>query len=158
MSELTRQLEVVHAALAQHQARPGPLLEVLHAVQAELGYVPATAVPVIAEGLNLSRAEIHGVLTFYHYFRQQPAGRRVVQLCRAEACQAMGAAKLAQHVKQRLGIDFHHTSASGEYSLEAVYCFGNCARAPAVCIDGELHGCVTAQRFDALLAAGGAAK
>ena len=158
MSEFARQLEVVHAALAQHKARSGPLLEVLHAVQAELGYVPATAVPVIAEGLNLSRAEIHGVLTFYHYFRQQPAGRRMVQLCRAEACQAMGAAKLEQHVKQRLGIDFHHTSASGEFSLEAVDCFGNCARGPAACIDGELHGCVTTQRFDELLAAGGAAK
>jgi formate dehydrogenase subunit gamma len=148
------QTAAVQHALAQHQARPGPLLEILHAVQAQLGYVPPAAIPVIAAALNLSRAEVHGVVTFYHYFRDRPPGRHVVQLCRAEACQSMGAVQLAAHARQRLGIDFHATSADGRVSLEAVYCFGNCACAPAVMIDGELHGAVTPQRFDELLPAG----
>lgn len=145
------QLQVVQAELASGKTRPGPLLEVLLAIQERLGFVPPAAVPVIADGLNLSRAEVHGVITFYHYFRQQPAGRHVVQLCRAEACQAMGANNLAQHAKRQLGADFHATSPDGAVTLEAVYCLGNCARAPAMLVDGELHGCVTAQRFDAVI-------
>ncbi len=144
-------LQVVRAELARGKTRPGPLLEVLLAIQERLGFVPPAAVPVIADGLNLSRAEVHGVITFYHYIRQQPAGRHVVQLCRAEACQAMGANTLAQHAKRRLGADFHATSPDGAVTLEAVYCLGNCARAPAMLVDGELHGCVTAQRFDAVI-------
>jgi formate dehydrogenase subunit gamma len=146
-----RQLQVVRAALERGRQQPGPLLEVLHAVQGQLGFVPTAAVPVIADELNLSRAEVHGVLTFYHYFRDQPPGAHVVQLCRAEACQALGANKLAQHVKRRLGVDFHGTSGDGKFTLEAVYCLGLCARAPAAMIDGELHGCVTEQGFDDLL-------
>ncbi len=145
------QLQTVQSALARAQHQPGPLLEVLHAIQQQLGFVPPAAVPVIAEELNLSRAEVHGVITFYHYFREQPAGRHVVQLCRAEACQAMGANKLAQHAKRRLGVDFHGTSADGKFTLEAVFCLGNCARAPAAMIDGELHGCVTELSFNSLL-------
>ena len=145
------QLQVVQDALARGKARHGPLLEVLHAIQERLGFVPSAAIAVIADGLNLSRAEVHGVVTFYHYFREQPAGRHVVQLCRAEACQAMGANKLAQHAKRRLGADFHATSADGAVTLEAVYCLGNCARAPAMMVDGELYGCVTAQGFDAVV-------
>ncbi len=146
-----RQLQVVRSALADIGRRPGPLLEVLHVIQGQLGFVPPAAVPVIAEELNLSRAEVHGVITFYHYFRQQPPGRHVVQLCRAEACQAMGANKLVQHAKRRLGVDFHGTTADGKVTLEAVYCLGNCARAPAAMIDGELQGCVTAQKFDVMI-------
>lgn len=146
-----KQLQVVQAELERGKTRPGPLLEVLLAIQERLGFVPPAAVPVIADGLNLSRAEVHGVITFYHYIRQQPAGRHVVQLCRAEACQAMGANNLAQHAKRRLGADFHATSPDGAVTLEAVYCLGNCARAPAMLVDGELHGCVTAQRFDAVI-------
>jgi formate dehydrogenase subunit gamma len=145
------QLQVVQAELARGKTRPGPLLEVLLAIQERLGFVPPAAVPVIADGLNLSRAEVHGVITFYHYIRQRPAGRHVVQLCRAEACQAMGANNLAQHAKRQLGADFHATSPDGAVTLEAVYCLGNCARAPAMLVDGELHGCVTAQRFDAVI-------
>jgi formate dehydrogenase subunit gamma len=145
------QLQVVQAELARGKALPGPLLEVLLAIQARLGFVPAGAVPVIADGLNLSRAEVHGVITFYHHFREQPAGRHVVQLCRAEACQAMGANNLAQHAQRRLGVDFHATSADGAVTLEAVFCLGNCARAPAMMVDGELHGCVSTQRFDAVI-------
>ena len=147
-----KQQEIVQGALAQHATLPGPLLEVLHAIQGGLGYVPPAAIPLVATALNLSRAEVHGAISFYHYFRDRPAGKTAVQLCRAEACQSMGAVSLASHVKRRLGIDFHEISADGSYSLDAVFCFGNCACAPAVMIDGELHGAVTPQRFDELLA------
>jgi formate dehydrogenase subunit gamma len=132
---------------------PGALLPVLHGVQDLLGYVPEQAVPLIALELNLSRADVHGVISFYHYFRKNPAGRHVIHLCRAESCQAMGAAPLEQHVKQRLGIDFHETTADGAYTLEPVYCLGNCACSPAMMVDGELKGRVTPDRFDAWLAA-----
>lgn len=138
--------------IARFSGQPGPLLLVLHAIQDELGYIPAEAVPLIAERLNLSRAEVHGVVTFYHYFRQSPPGKHLVQLCRAEACQAMHAEQLEAHVKQRLGIDYHHTTADGRYSLEPVYCLGNCACTPAMMIDGKLYGRVSATRFNELLA------
>jgi formate dehydrogenase subunit gamma len=143
---------VVRRAVAEHKPRPGPLLEVLHAIQAALGFVPAAAVPVVAEGLNLSRAEVHGVLTFYHYFRHSPPGRHTVSLCRAESCQAVGAEALAAHARRRLGIDFHQTTPNGEFSLEPIYCLGNCACSPAAMIDGRLYGRVTPQAFDALIA------
>ena len=132
---------------------PGALLPVLHGIQDALGHVPESAVPLIARELNLSRADVHGVISFYHYFRQQPAGRHVIQLCRAESCQAMGAVTLERHVKQRLGVDFHQTTADGRYTLEPVYCLGNCACSPAMMVDGELKGRVTPERFDAWLAA-----
>jgi formate dehydrogenase subunit gamma len=127
------------------------LLPILHAIQDAIGYVPTEAIPRIATALNLSRAEVHGVITFYHHFRTSPPGRHIVQLCRAEACQSMGSAALAEEIKAQLGIDFHQTSADGTVSLEAVYCLGNCACSPAVMIDGQLHGRVTAQRFQQLL-------
>ncbi|HKZ74957.1 MAG TPA: formate dehydrogenase subunit gamma [Steroidobacteraceae bacterium] len=130
---------------------PGPLLEVLHAVQRAVGYVPPAAVPVIAEALNLSRAEVHGVVTFYHHFRHTPPGRRVIRICRAEACQSMNAAGLLAHAQSRLGIGLHETTADGAFSLEPVYCLGNCACSPAVMIGEELHGRVTPQRFDELV-------
>ena len=134
------------------KGRPGPLLEVLHAIQAALGYVPAGAVPVVAEVLNLSRAEVHGVVTFYHYFRRSRPGAHTVSVCQAEACQSMGAEALTAHARRRLGIDFHETSADGRFSLEPIYCLGNCACSPAVMIDGRLYGRVTPERFDALVA------
>ena len=130
---------------------PGPLLLVLHAVQRKLGFVPAEAVPYIAERLNLSRAEVHGVLSFYHHFRHTPSGRHVLQVCRAESCQAMGAEQLAQHAQERLGIRFHETTPDGAFSLEPVYCLGNCACSPAVMIDEELFGRVSPEQLDALL-------
>jgi formate dehydrogenase subunit gamma len=145
--------EAVERALLDHGSRPGPLLEVLHGVQRTLGYVPAAAVPLIADALNLSRAEVHGVVTFYHYFRQGPPGRRVIQVCQAEACKSMHGEQVAAHARQRLNIDFHQSTADGEFSLEPVYCLGNCACAPSVMIDGELHGRVTNERFDALVSA-----
>lgn len=145
---------VVRRVVADLKERPGPLLEVLHAIQAALGYVPAAAVPLVAEGLNLSRAEVHGVISFYHYFRHTPPGAHLVSVCQAESCQSMGAEALAAHARRRLGIEFHQTTADGRFSLEPVYCLGNCACSPAVMIDGRLHGRVTPERLDALLADG----
>ena len=146
------EMAVVRRIVAEHKGRPGPLLEVLHAVQSELGFVPAMAVPVVAQELNLSRAEVHGVVTFYHYFRGSRPGKHTVSLCQAESCQAMGAEALAAHARQRLGVDFHETTANGQFSLEPIYCLGNCACSPAAMIDGQLYGRVTPERFDALIA------
>src|ERR1700733_9338253 len=103
------QRQTVLSIVAEHKSRPGPLIEILHAVQAALGYVPAASVPIIAERLNLSRAEVHGVVTFYHFFRETPPGRHIINVCRAEACQSMGADTLVEHAKARLGVDFHET-------------------------------------------------
>lgn len=144
--------ETVRRIVADLKGRPGPLLEVLHAIQAELGYVPQAVVPLVAAQLNLSRAEVHGVVSFYHYFRSSAPGKHTVSVCRAESCQAMGGEALAAHARQRLGVDFHQTTSDGRFSLEPVYCLGNCACSPAVMIDDSLHGRVTPERLDALLA------
>jgi formate dehydrogenase subunit gamma len=133
-------------ALARFAGEPGPLLEILHQVQHELGCIPAEAVPLIADGLNLSRAEVHGVVSFYHHFREQAPGRYVVQLCRAEACQSMNSHALEEFVKARLRVDFGGTTPDGRVTLEAVYCLGNCACAPSMMVNGELHGRVTPER------------
>jgi formate dehydrogenase subunit gamma len=151
MPDLEETQARVDALVARFASLPGPLLPLLHAVQQEIGYIPAQAVPRIAEGLNLSRAEVHGVISFYHYFRQHEPGRHVVQLCRAEACQAVNCAATEAHAKQVLGVDYHGTSADGRFTLEAVYCLGNCAAGPSMMIDDRLHGRVTPQRFDALI-------
>jgi formate dehydrogenase subunit gamma len=134
-------------------AMPGALLPVLHRVQEKLGYIPGEAVAMIARELNLSRADVHGVITFYHDFRQEPPGACVVKVCQAEACQAMGAEALTQHARSRLGAALHETSADRAYTLEPIYCLGNCALSPAIMLDGQLHGRVSAERFDALIAA-----
>jgi formate dehydrogenase subunit gamma len=139
-------------ACARLKDLPGALLPICHAVQQALGFIPKDSVPVIAHELNLSIAEVHGVLTFYHYFRQERPGRHVVHLCRAEACQALGSQALEAHVKASLGIDFHGTTADGAISLEPVYCLGNCALGPSMMIDEHLKGRVSPQRFDALMA------
>lgn len=140
------------AIAARLKERPGALLLILHEVQERFGYVPREAVPIIAHTLNLSRAEVHGVATFYHDFRHQPPGRNVIRLCRAESCQAMGAVALAEHVRERLGVEFGETTRDGAFTLEAVYCLGNCGCSPAMVLNGELHGRVSAARFDELLA------
>lgn len=132
--------------------KEGALMPVLHAVQEALGYVPPAAVPVVAECLNLSRAEVHGVVSFYHYFRTTPPGRHTVHLCRAEACQSMQSTALEQHAKARLGVGYHETTADGVFSLEPVYCLGNCALSPAMTIDDQIYGRVTSARFDTLVA------
>ncbi len=134
----------------------GALLPLLHAIQAEHGHVPADAVPLLADRLNLSRAEVHGVISYYRHFRTTPAGKHVVQVCRAEACQARGADALVAHAKQKLGIDFHETTSDGSVTLEPVYCLGQCACGPAIMVGEAIHAHVTPQRFDALLAAASA--
>ncbi len=144
--------QAIEAAIARHAHEPGPLIVVLHAVQDALGYIPGHSIRQIAEALNLSRAEVHGVVTFYHYFRTHKPGKRTIQICRAEACQARGCQSLERHAREKLGIDFHETSADGSTSLEMVFCMGNCATGPAIRIDGRLHSHVTPDRFDALLA------
>ena len=142
----------IKAICAAHGDRPDELLEILHAVQHLHGFVAEAALPVIANALNLSRAEVHGVVTFYHDFRREPAGRHVVKICRAEACQAMGTDALCAHAEKKLGTQMGETSPEGYVTLEAAYCLGNCALAPAVMIDGELRGRVDAARFDELIA------
>jgi formate dehydrogenase subunit gamma len=136
----------VAGAVQKFAGEPGPLLEILHAIQNELGFVPAAAVPQLAEALNLSRAEIHGVISFYHHFREHSPGRFVVQLCRAEACQSMNARALEEYVRGRLRLNFGESTADGRITLESVYCLGNCACAPAMMVNGELHGRVTPER------------
>lgn len=138
--------------VARLKDQPGALLPILHAVQDELGCIPPEVVPLIAEGLNLSRAEVHGVITFYPHFRGEPAGRHTLEVCRAESCQALGADSLAEHARQRLGCDFHATSEDGAFTLEPVYCLGLCAQSPAIMLDGKPHARVTPARLDRLLA------
>ena len=140
----------VSAVIAENSHLEGPLLPILHGVQGEFGCVPREALPVIAGALNLSRAEVHGVMSFYHDFREAPAGRHVVRICRAEACQSMGGARIAEQAKALFNVDFGETSADGSVTLEAVYCLGLCACAPAVMVDGKVIGRVDAARMEDL--------
>lgn len=130
---------------------PGALLPILHALQDRFGFVPSDAIPLIAESLHTTRAEVHGVITFYHHFRTTPPGRHVVQVCRAEACQAVGGRALEAHVKARLGVDYHQTTPDREITLEAVYCLGNCACGPSVRVNDEVRGRITPEAFDDLM-------
>lgn len=144
----------VSNAVREHDSDAGALLEILHSVQRDLGYIPADAVPPISKALNLSRAEVQGVIGFYHDFRSEPAGRTVIQVCRAEACQAMGVHELEAHIHKRLGINYHETTADGRFTLEPVYCLGNCACTPSLRIGDDIHARVTPQRFDELCPVG----
>lgn len=140
------------AAIADELAgAPGALLPILHRVQKEFGYVPPGSVAIIASALNLSRAEVHGVITFYHFFRLSPPGEKTLFICRAEACQSMGARALEQHAKRSLGVDYHETTADGSITLEPIYCLGNCACSPAVMVDETVFGRVTPERLDEIL-------
>jgi formate dehydrogenase subunit gamma len=149
--------DAVAPLIERHRDLPGGLLPLLHAVQDALGYVPDAVVPGIAQALNLSRAEVHGVVTYYHHFRREPAGRTVVQVCRAEACQACGAEALMAHAERTLGCAPHETRADGAFTLEPVYCLGLCASSPAIKVGERLHARVSAEKFDRLVAAAGAA-
>jgi formate dehydrogenase subunit gamma len=142
----------VEAIARELKDEPGSLMPILRRIQDRLGWVPRDAVPLIANILNLSRAEVHGVVSFYHDFRHTPPGLNVVRVCRAESCQAMGGVALAEHIKHRLGIDFGETSKDGEFTLEAVYCLGNCACSPAAMVGADLLGRVTPSRFDDAIA------
>ncbi len=148
------QLAAVDAAIERLSPERGACLPILHAIQDALGFVPAEAVPRIAAALNVSRADVHGVLTYYHDFRTAPPGRRVLKLCRAEACQAVGCERLERHVRERHGAALGETSRDRALTAEAVYCLGNCALGPSVLLDGRLYGRVTPERLDALLAEG----
>jgi formate dehydrogenase subunit gamma len=143
--------EVVESIVESHRDSVGALLPVLHDIQDRLGYVPEESLPWVAGALNLSRAEVHGVMSFYHDFRNSPAGRHKIQVCRAEACQSMGARELEQHAIKRLGIGFGETTGDGKITLEAVYCLGNCACAPSLRIGDQLHARVDSAAFDRLL-------
>ena len=142
-----------HEIIDRLKSMAGATLPILHALQERFGYVDQQAVPAIAKATNLSQAEIHGVITFYHEFRHAPPGQSVIKLCRAEACQSMHCRDLEAHAQQKLGIGWGETTADRRFTLEPVYCLGNCALSPAVMIDGELHGRVDAARFDALIGA-----
>ena len=146
----------VDLIIASHAGLEGPLLPLLHALQEEFGYVPSEAHGPICDALNISKAELHGVISFYHDFRDAPAGRHVVRICRAEACQAMGGAALAESVLAKLGLDWHGTTRNGAVTIEPVYCLGLCACAPAAMIDGRVMGRVDAAKLDKLLAEAGA--
>lgn len=131
--------------------QPGALLPILHSIQNALGYVPDYSVSIIAEGLNLSRAEVHGVISFYHHFRTKAPGKYVVELCRAESCQAMGARELETHLKSKLGVDYHQTTADQQITLEPVYCLGNCACSPAMRVGKQIFGRVDEARIDEII-------
>ncbi|WP_271911735.1 formate dehydrogenase subunit gamma [Vreelandella alkaliphila] len=143
--------QAIQAEVDALKHKPGALLPILHALQNRFGFIPEAAVPIIAEALNQTRAEVHGVISFYHHFRTAPPGRHVVQICRAEACQAVGARQLEAHAKTRLGVDYHQTTSDREITLEAVYCLGNCACGPSIRMDDSVRGRVTPEVFDALL-------
>jgi len=144
--------DVALARIGEHLNREGPLLPILHALQEEFGYIDAAAEPLIAEALNITRAEVHGVVTFYHDFRREPAGRHVLKLCRAEACQAAGGDPLAAHAETRLGVTMGTTAPDGSVTLEPVYCLGLCALAPSAMLDGRVVARLDQKRLDALLA------
>jgi formate dehydrogenase subunit gamma len=139
---------VISRVLDERKHLPGALLPILHGIQDAVGYVPREAIAQIAQALNLSRAEVHGVVSFYHHFRSSPPGRHTVYLCRAESCQSMGADQLAVHAKTKLGVDFHQTTPDGSFTLEPLYCVGNCACSPAMMIDEQVYGRVTPERFE----------
>ena len=132
--------------------RPDALLEILHDLQEHLGFIPEAALPALAKALNLSRAEVHGVVTFYHDYRREPAGRHVIKVCRAEACQSMGANELVSMIARFLKVKLGQTTADGAITLEAAYCLGNCALSPAVMVDDRLVGRVDAKKFETIVA------
>ncbi|MBZ4200754.1 MAG: formate dehydrogenase subunit gamma [Methylotenera sp.] len=143
--------EKLDQLIAQHKAMAGALLPLLHAIQDEFSYIPESVYEKIAKGLSLSVAEVHGVVTFYHHFKTRKPGRHVLQICRAESCQAMGSEALEAHAKQCLNVDYHQTTADQSINLEPVYCLGNCALSPAVMLDDEVYGRVTAADLDGLI-------
>ncbi|KRQ06233.1 formate dehydrogenase subunit gamma [Bradyrhizobium manausense] len=138
--------------IAEHASQEGAMLVILHALQAAFGYVPEAAIPMVAQALNLSRAEVHGVFTFYHDFRHKPAGRHVLKLCRAEACQAAGGDALAARAEAKLGVSLGNTTADDRVTLEPIYCLGLCSTAPSAMLDGRLVGRLDEKRLDALVA------
>lgn len=140
MLDSVQTTERVTEILNRHRGMEGALLPILHAIQEEFGHVPQEALPIIAQDLSLSRAEVHGVMSFYHDFREKPAGTHVLKLCRAELCKSVGADRVADHARRELGADWHGTTADGKVTLEPVFCLGLCACGPAAIVDGKLVG------------------
>jgi len=144
-------LEKIESHILAHQQVSGALMPLMHAIQDDIGYIPEEVYPQISKALALSVAEVHGFVTFYHHFRTHPVGKHIVQICRAESCQAMGSEKLEAGIKEQFGIDYHETTKDGEVTLLPVYCLGNCACSPAVMIDDEVHGRVDTKEVTALV-------
>jgi formate dehydrogenase subunit gamma len=142
--------DTAHAISARYGDKPDALIEILHDLQHELGHVPEETLPVLAKSLNISRAEVHGVVTFYHDFRRAPAGRHVIKICRAEACQSMNGRALADAAQKLLKIKFGETTPDGRFTLEAAYCLGLCATAPALLVDDQPKGRMTPAKFGAM--------
>ena len=138
--------------IAAHVDLPGALLPLLHAIQDDIGYIPEACYKTISKSLNLSVAEVHGVVTFYHHFRTHAPGKHILQICRAESCQSMGSEALEKMAKSKLGVDYHQTTEDGSITLEPVYCLGNCACSPAVLMDEQVYGRVDALLLDAIIA------
>jgi formate dehydrogenase subunit gamma len=139
-------------ALGRHAGQPGNLMPILHDIQHQLGHIPEAAVPMLANALQLSRAEVHGVISFYPHFRQAAPAGITLEICRAESCQAMGANTLIDHTRKKLGCDFHEHSTDGKVALEPVYCLGLCAQSPAIMLNGQPHARITPSKIDRLLA------
>lgn len=152
MLDLSDTTARVGEILDAHEGMEGSLLPILHAIQSAFGHVPQEALPLIAKRLNLGKAEVHGVMSFYHDFREKPAGQHVLKICRAEACQSMGGDRVATHAQKALGIDWHETTQDGQVTLEPVFCLGLCACAPAAMVDGRLVGRVDESTVDAIIA------
>ncbi|AZD15421.1 formate dehydrogenase subunit gamma [Pseudomonas chlororaphis] len=151
MSDDTLHLPLIHSVLEREKDTPGALLPILHAIQDGCGYIPDTAIPEIAHALNLSLAEVHGVISFYHDFRTTSPARHTLRLCRAESCQSRGAERLAAQLREQLLLDDHGTTADGSINLRPVYCLGACACSPALELDGELHARITPERLRQLV-------
>jgi formate dehydrogenase subunit gamma len=147
----TAQAALISLHIDNNEHRLGPLLPILHDIQNQLGYIPDTAISEISKRLNLSRAEVHGVVSFYHHFSTKPRGRHIIEVCCAESCQALGGRELQQHAKDKLGLDWYETTKDGEITLEPVYCLGNCACSPAVRVGLQILGRVANDDFDELI-------
>lgn len=147
----SNQLDKIQGHIESHKNVPGALMPLLHAIQDDIGYVPEEIYPHISKALALSVAEVHGVVSFYHHFRTHPVGKHVLQVCRAESCQAMGSEQLEAAIKSHLGVDYHQTTADGEVTLLPVYCLGNCACSPAVMMDDEVYGRMSITKVNALI-------
>lgn len=152
----TQTTQTMQHILARHKGQEGPLLPILHSVQAEFGFIPGDVVQIIADDLNITRAEVHGVITFYHDFRDAPAGKHIVKICRAEACQAVGGNAISERAFEKLGVGWHGTTTNGAVTLEPVYCLGLCACGPAAMVDNKVVGRVDAGKLDRLLQEAGA--
>ncbi len=144
-------VDLALARIRELQHLPGALLPILHALQDEFGYIDKTAIEPVAEALNISHAEVHGAISFYHDFRKAPPGRHVLRMCRAEACQSMHSEEMIRHVENRLGVKLGETSEDGSFTIEPVFCLGNCALSPAVMLDGKLYGRVSSEIADFLI-------